>query len=360
MFDQAIVVEEYDRDGALAAPLARLRAAHPISRIVALAERDMVRAARMRAALGIAGQAVDSALHFTDKWVMKQRLRARGVTVAAGRPVETADEVTAFAAIHGWPVVLKPLSGTGSFGVVLVSDPVAAARYLAEAKDLGARRALAEALVQGRQYHVDGLVVEGRPVLTWPSAYLNSPLAHRQGLPVGGVLLAPGAPFVPRLTAMVADVLRALPTPSTFAFHAEIFRTPADELVLGEIASRPGGLQISDMLSWAFGIDYRATVFRALSVDALQAPPAGPARLAGWLALPTCAGRVLAVASHCDLPFVVHYALAIAPGHVMSPPRHANDFAAGFVVTGGDEDAVEKNLRRAAAWFSENCRLEDA
>ena len=50
-------------------------------------------------------------LHAQDKLVMRRRLRELGIAVPDFAAVESADDVTAFASAHAWPVVLKSRRG---------------------------------------------------------------------------------------------------------------------------------------------------------------------------------------------------------------------------------------------------------
>jgi 5-(carboxyamino)imidazole ribonucleotide synthase len=53
----------------------------------------------------------DALLHAQDKLVMRRRLAELGEPVPPFAPVAVADDVTAFAAEHGWPLVLKAVRG---------------------------------------------------------------------------------------------------------------------------------------------------------------------------------------------------------------------------------------------------------
>jgi 5-(carboxyamino)imidazole ribonucleotide synthase len=53
----------------------------------------------------------DALIHAQDKLVMRRRLADLGVPVPRFAPVETEADITAFAAEHGWPCVLKAARG---------------------------------------------------------------------------------------------------------------------------------------------------------------------------------------------------------------------------------------------------------
>src|SRR5687767_11248360 len=78
-------------------------------------EGALVAAALVRDVLGLPGQSVREAVGFTDKAVMKDRLRRAGIPVAAHRVVRTPQDVADVAGeIGDFPVVVKPLRGFAS------------------------------------------------------------------------------------------------------------------------------------------------------------------------------------------------------------------------------------------------------
>jgi 5-(carboxyamino)imidazole ribonucleotide synthase len=76
-------------------------------------------------------------VHAQDKLVLRRALDRAGDPQPAWAEVRTADDVAAFAAAHGWPVVLKtPRGGYDGKGVFVVDDLPAAADLLERAGPL--------------------------------------------------------------------------------------------------------------------------------------------------------------------------------------------------------------------------------
>src|SRR3954470_11168950 len=66
----------------------------------------------------------DALVHAQDKLVLRRALAQAGEPQPAWTQAERADDVTAFAAEHGWPVVLKtPRGGYDGKGVFVVDTP---------------------------------------------------------------------------------------------------------------------------------------------------------------------------------------------------------------------------------------------
>lgn len=236
-----------------------------ISGIVALSEYDLTRAGGFREYLNIQGQQLDSARAFRDKLLMRELLAG----VVAGpdySEVTRALDLIAFIELNGYPVVLKPRRGAGAVGVQILRDgsdldKVLAHQWVPKVEELA--DLIVETFVEGTLYHVDGLIVNGIVQLCWPSRYLDDPSAFLSNSRLASVLLNSEDPLVPRLRRVVADVLDAMPTSSFSSFHAEVFHTPQDTLVLGEIASRTGGGRVNDTMRHAFGTNLNRETARS-------------------------------------------------------------------------------------------------
>jgi biotin carboxylase len=357
-------LDDYHVSGRVEARALALAREYGVRYIVACHERDMERAAQLREILDLPGQRLESAVPFRDKLVMKSLAREAGVPVTPFTDVECAVDIAAFAREHGHPLVLKPRNGSGSAGLRVLHTPEDLDTYLAEGFDLydgGQPNLMAEAYVPGTVCHVDGLVVAGRTVLASPSQHL--PVPGGPGGPAGRaeLTLDHDEPLARRLLSFTDAVLAALPGPDDHAFHAEIFHTPDDRLVLCEIACRTGGSGIRDMLGTLYGLDPAEYWVRAqlgLSLPAVNGTQRlRPRGLAGRLLVGRRPGRVLEVPDHPDFPWVEKYRLHVRPGQYLEPPAHPDDAMASFVVSAPTRASCEERMRELATWFDENLRL---
>ena len=97
--------DNYEVNGNVERRALELHAELNFTHVVALCEEDLIRAARLRQALGIRfGQSVDSALRFRDKVLMKQVLQAKGIAVPTFAPVDCPLDVINFVKQRGLPV----------------------------------------------------------------------------------------------------------------------------------------------------------------------------------------------------------------------------------------------------------------
>ncbi|WP_431981508.1 ATP-grasp domain-containing protein [Streptomyces qinglanensis] len=101
---------------------AAVHARHPFTRSIAFGERDQDRYAIVSEALGIEAHSPETVRLVQDKEAMRVRLREAGVDDTVSARVASAAELRAFAAGHGLPLVVKPISGAGSAGVTVVRE----------------------------------------------------------------------------------------------------------------------------------------------------------------------------------------------------------------------------------------------
>ncbi|MDF5753553.1 hypothetical protein [Spongiactinospora sp. TRM90649] len=367
----AAAVPGYETGGQVEPLCLDLAREHGVRHIVACQERDLERAAQLREILGLPGQRMDSVLPFRDKVLMKERFIAAGLRVAPYRVVECAADLLAFAGEHGFPVVVKPRDSAGSVGLRILRSADELEAYLADEPDLYGEHPpnlIVEGFVPGPMCHVDGLVVGGRVVLAWPSQYLYSLSSFREDR--GGrmdVTLDVDDPLTGRLIELTERALQALPGPRDFAFHAEIFHTPGDELVLCEIACRTGGASVRDVIRILFGVDpteswVRAQLGLPLPAVLTEAGPERPlpGRMTGQLVLMKRPGRVVSVPEGPPpFPWIEKYQVFVQPGQTMRAATFSADFLLTTLVSGPDRATCVARLRQVEAWFMDGLVLDD-
>ncbi|MFE2422762.1 ATP-grasp domain-containing protein [Streptomyces hokutonensis] len=122
-------------------------------------------AAAAATALGLPANSPEDLAAVRDKGTQRARLAAAGVRVPRFTVAGTVEEVLAAAEETGYPVVVKPVMGSGSLGVLLCADPVQAAGHaralLARGFDERGRpvppRVTVEEFVSGPEYSAEVL-----------------------------------------------------------------------------------------------------------------------------------------------------------------------------------------------------------
>ena len=246
-----------------------------IAGVIALTEAAVVPAAHIRAALGLDGLDVAVARRCHDKLLMKRAVREAGIVCTDWVAVEEDTRAKDLVERLGLPVVVKPRRSSGSRGT-FVAHHARALRGALEPDHL------AERFVRGVEMSVESFVVEGRVVFKNHTEY------H---VPFWANVL-PAA--LDRDTARAVDAVnrRAIAALGITRgiTHLEVFLTERG-VVFGEIAVRPPGGHLMELMTRAYGFD----AWRALlEIELGRAPelPARPERFAGSWVLHPGAGVV--------------------------------------------------------------------
>ncbi|WP_326566367.1 hypothetical protein VSH64_31430 [Amycolatopsis rhabdoformis] len=328
-----------------------------VRRVLSLGEREVLLAARIRAALELPGQSLASATAYRDKYVMKSTLAAAGIDVAPMRKVETKDELAEFAQQVGYPVVLKELDSGASNGTQVLIDEQALRGVPAFAP--GSVR-LAEAWVEGKFYHVNGLMQGGELVLAVPSRNLYSDW-------FGVAFDAPGVigmmpeedPLSERLRLCAQRVVAALPSPPNLcAFHLEVFQTDDDRLVVCEIASRVGAALIVDTHEAVLGINLHGASLlgQAGRAEQVDIRPSGERLGFGWF--PPARGTLRALPDSCSLPGLVSYRPLGVVGRTYEGAATIGPHVAEMIFRLTEPD-IEAELRQVEHWWDDNVVWEN-
>jgi hypothetical protein len=328
-----------------------------VRRVLSLGEREVLRAARIRAALGLPGQSVASATAYRDKYVMKSTLAAAGIDVAPMRKVESNGELADFARQVGYPVVVKGLDSGGSNGTLVLTDEQALLGL--PAAPPGSLR-LAEAWVEGDFYHVNGLMKAGEVVLGLPSRNLYSDwFSVAFDAPGMSGMLPDEHPLAERLRRCAKRVVAALPAvPDLCAFHLEVFHTADDRLVVCEIACRVGGSLIAETHEAVLGVNFHGASLlgQAGRGDQVDIRPSGE-RLA-FARFPPARGILRALPGSCSLPGVVRYLACGEIGRAYDSAASLGPYVAEVVFRLAERD-TEAELRGVERWWEDNVVWEN-
>jgi 5-(carboxyamino)imidazole ribonucleotide synthase len=274
-------------------------------------------------------------LHAQDKLVMRERLSALGAPVPPYAAVTSAADVEAFGAAHGWPVVLKAVTGgydgkgVWVLGSVDEAAPVLASgiRLLAE-QHVPLQRELA-AVVARSPYG---------QAAAWPVVET----VQQDGICVEVVAPAPGLPDERALQAqeLALDLANSLGVVGVLA--VELFET-ADGLLVNELAMRPhnsGHWTIEGARTSQFEQHLRAALDYPLGTTTLTAPVVVMANVLGGEGEPDLDKRLHLLMGR-DPAIKVHlYGKDVRPGRKI-----------GHVTALGDDLAETRERAREGAHY---------
>lgn len=267
-----------------------------VDRLLGTLEELQVPLGDVRAELGIPGMDGETARNFRDKARMKDRLRGAGLPCARHRLVTRAEEAHAFADEVGFPLIVKPTSGSGSRNTFRVET----ARQLEAALRLEApstsQATMIEEFVTGREHSFDSVCLDGR--LVWFSSchYFPGPLEVLENPWIQWSVIIPreaDSPEYRDIRDVAREALRVLGLRNGFS-HMEWFRRHDGTLAISEVGARPPGAQFVTLMSWAHDADLYRAWARLMVFDEFEPLPrpyaAGAAFLRGQ-----GTGRVVAI-----------------------------------------------------------------
>jgi formate-dependent phosphoribosylglycinamide formyltransferase (GAR transformylase) len=221
-----------------------------VDRLEATVEAHVMAAARVREACGIPGTSVETTFLCRDKPAMKEFLRRHGVPCARSTGASSPEEVEAFAAEVGFPLILKPRAAAGAAGTCRVDDASQLPGALAECGvDRGAAVAVEE-FIEGHEAFFDTLTIGGEVAHEFITHYYPGVLEAMRERSVSPMFVATNridAPGYDQVKELGRKVIAALGL-STSATHMEWFFGPKG-LKFSEIGCRPPGVGAWDLYS---------------------------------------------------------------------------------------------------------------
>ena len=247
------LVEDYVR------AITNLAGNQKIYRIVGLDEFDVLTAAKAREHLQLGGMTSSHALRFRDKLAMRNIACEAGIPCPEYSPVFHHEEINRFLNKASSPWIIKPRTEVNAFGIRKCETDEQVWRTLTDLDNRNNWRDhpsqyLIEEFIDGKVYHVDSVVEDGKIALCGVSVYGTTPfnVSH-----YGGVFTTSVVPYKSKerkeLEKLNKKLLKAFKYERGIA-HAEFLQSAADgKFYLLEVAARVGGAYIANVLEQATG-----------------------------------------------------------------------------------------------------------
>ena len=229
-----------------------------VDRLLGTLEHMQSQLAKVRDHLSIPGMGYEATENFRDKARMKDVLRQAGLPCARHALVKEVQEAHDFVDEIGLPVVVKPPDGAGAKATYSVESREQLDDVLRQHPPHPQRPMLVEEFIQGSEHSFDGVSLDGK--LVWHSLthYLPGPLEVVRNPWIQWCVLLPREiddPEFDDIRQVAANSLDALGM-QTGVCHLEWFRRGDGSLAISEVAARPGGAQISKLISYAHDMHF--------------------------------------------------------------------------------------------------------
>lgn len=286
-FDRVLdVCYEDDVAGALS-QVRQLHKQDPIDGVLSFSESGVLMASFIARDLGLPGNAPPAALRARNKYLMRQAICDAGLAAPDFHLVHTADDIFAHVQKAGHPMVLKPISGSSSYGVIRISpedsleeidahltsvqtyirsyrveNPQYPFEFWLPGAGVGiaeedvmdpAADFLLEGFIGGQQVSVDGIVSNGQISCLGVIEIERIKdedyfLEYEEWMPTRF-----GPEHEAKIQRAVTQAVAALGL-THCCFHCEL-KVDADAIVVLEIAARRGADNISDFLKRVMGVN---------------------------------------------------------------------------------------------------------
>jgi hypothetical protein len=259
-------------EGAVLGALQGLAQHVRFDRVECLWEPYMLLAAHIRESFGLPGMTVEQTIPFRDKERMKQVLDAAGIRTPRHASTTTVAGVWEAAERIGYPIIVKPIAGAGSADTYRCDSGEQLAEALALLRHVP--EVSVEEFVDGEEFTFDTICADGQILFESVLWYRPRPLQmriHEWVSPVSIVLRDLSVPHLQGGREMGRQVLAALGFRTGFT-HMEWYRTASGEAVFGEIAARPPGARVVDLINYAVDGDTYAGWAEAVLHGRLDRP----------------------------------------------------------------------------------------
>jgi biotin carboxylase len=327
----------------------------PLHAVVAVDDQGVTVAATAAQRLGLRTNPPAAVTATRDKAAMRDALARGGVLQPDYRVLGIDDDAGALASRVGLPCVVKPVSLSGSRGVIRADDPRSAVeavarvrRILAEADEPVDSPLLVERFIAGEEVALEGLLRHGRlevlAVFDKPDP-LEGPYFEETIYVTPSRKPATTLEAVAARAADAADALGVREGP----VHAEL-RIAGNDVFVLELAARSIGGLCSRALRFGAGTSLEEIILRHALGLPIE-PPTRETSAAGVMMLPVAEAGVLEAVHGRDaalaVPGIVGLELTIHPGRRVRPLPEGDRYLGFLFARATTPDEVEQALRDA-------------
>ncbi len=252
----ACVGDAHDSDQLIAAACELAGKHGGLDRIVTTHEILLKAAARAGEALGLDGLSVSTVRRVLDKSCLKPILERAGIDTARDRVLTDCEDARRFANEVGFPIVLKPLGGSGGLATWCIRSLEQLDTALGLMRPSAASAVLAEEYLRGREMCLDTITIENEPRFYSLCYYRPSILEALEDPQIQWSCILPrdmSGDIYRDFVEQGLAAIRALSIGNAMT-HMEGFLVEGG-VRFTDATLRPAGARIGPMLAYAYDID---------------------------------------------------------------------------------------------------------
>ncbi|HKQ52285.1 MAG TPA: hypothetical protein VJT74_07960 [Pyrinomonadaceae bacterium] len=296
IFADLISVENAHDAAQLTAAARELRERHgPLHQIVTAQETLLLPVAQSNEALGLQrGLSAAVVSRVLDKSSLKRTLERAGIGTARDRLITADEEAGRFASEVGFPIVLKPLGGSGGLATWRIRDAEQLNLALRLTRPSPENPLLAEEYLRGEELCLDTITIANEPRLHSVCCYKPSIMDALEDARIQWTCVMPREMDQERFYDFIERGLAAVRTLEVgdAMTHMEGFLLEGGGISFTDATLRPAGARIGPMLGLAYDTDPRLAWARA-AVDGRFDGPWERAYAVGTIFLRGVGGRLV-------------------------------------------------------------------
>lgn len=275
IFDDLVSVEDAHDAAQLAASARELEEKHgPLHQLVTAQETLLLPVAQANEALSLRGMSAETVSRALDKSSLKRTLERAGIGTARDRLIASDEEARQFAAEVGFPIVLKPLNGSGGLATWCIRNAERLELALRLMRPSAESPVLAEDYLRGEELCIDTITIANEPRFYSVCCYRPSILEALEDPTIQWTCVMPremGHERFRRFIEQGLAAVRALKVGSAMT-HMEGFLLEDGGVSFTDATLRPAGARIGPMLAFAYDMDPRLAWARAAVDDCFDGP----------------------------------------------------------------------------------------
>lgn len=300
--DDVILVDNYLDEIEISKVIEAIMNVYTIKCLYATNEWVVEICAYIRDKYKIKGISAEVARSTRDKLLMKTIISNAGIKTANVEKVNSLDNVKSFICNNGFPVVLKPQSGSATQNTFIIYSNLDLDMITSQ-KDIFDSNYIMESYIEGDEYHCDSIVMNGNIIFVSIGKYLSNCIKTVLGNdPVASIIFPTRSSedtIIEGIKSMNEKVINALNISSSIC-HMEVFVDSTGNITFGEIATRiGGGPLIGRTIRYGYGMDIYKE-FLDVSLDESYDPGWTSNKFTGFIALPTKEGKIIEISSDED------------------------------------------------------------
>ncbi len=258
LFRDVISVPDTHDSGQLIEAAKELQQKHgPLNRIVTTYETLLEPVAQTVEAFGLEGMSVATVRRALNKSSLIATLKEAGIGTAQSQVCTGDAEARNFASELGYPIVLKPLNGSGGLATWSIRNDSELSLALELTNPTHTRPLLVEECLSGQELCIDTITIANEPRFYSICCYYPSILGALENPAIQWCCVMPRDINDKRYQQFITqglDAVRALSVGDAMT-HMEAFLRKDGRICFTDATLRPAGARIAPMLAYAYDID---------------------------------------------------------------------------------------------------------